>query len=308
MSLTSGRYSRCRRAAGRERTPAPRTRTSHAHAPGPHMHQPRTRTWPAHAPATHTHQPCTRISHTHAPGPQAHLTSPPSTPPPSPARSLPEKGRLEFDYVTWKRGLEASFRFDLAYPCDLFLAEKLLQRVQAAESSAGDDGSEELRECKLNDEPLDPSAALPSTGILQAVRESPIVSKRRTPADAPHTLRRATRPALPAVDRSAHRDRVLRCAWACRARVTGLLFDAAARRAHLRPRARLDSAQRPRDHIALMGARADDTDGLVGQRDAGRRHGELRQLAVPGRTRRRQPHGDVLCAPRHQAVRSRVRA
>jgi len=71
--------------------------------------------------------------------------------------------------VTWKRGLEASFRFDLAYPCDLFLAEKLLQRVQAAESSGGDEGSEELRECKLNDEPLDPTAALPSTGILQAV-------------------------------------------------------------------------------------------------------------------------------------------
>merc|ERR1719331_1947578 len=29
---------------------------------------------------------------------------------------LPTKGTLEFDYVTWKRGLEASFRLDLANP------------------------------------------------------------------------------------------------------------------------------------------------------------------------------------------------
>ena len=29
---------------------------------------------------------------------------------------LPPKGTLEFDYVTWKRGLEASFRLDLANP------------------------------------------------------------------------------------------------------------------------------------------------------------------------------------------------
>ena len=51
---------------------------------------------------------------------------------------LPEKGTLEFDYVTWKRGLEASFRLDLANPCDLFLGERLLARVQAAEA-AGDE-------------------------------------------------------------------------------------------------------------------------------------------------------------------------
>jgi Ran GTPase-activating protein (RanGAP) involved in mRNA processing and transport len=32
---------------------------------------------------------------------------------------LPEKGTLDFDYVTWKRGLEASFRLDLSNPCAL---------------------------------------------------------------------------------------------------------------------------------------------------------------------------------------------
>jgi Ran GTPase-activating protein (RanGAP) involved in mRNA processing and transport len=85
--------------------------------------------------------------------------------------ALPPKGTLEFDYVTWKRGLEASFRLDLSNPCDLFLAERLLQRGQAAEAGGGDgaEGAEELRECKLNDEPLDPSSALPASGILQVV-------------------------------------------------------------------------------------------------------------------------------------------
>jgi len=84
--------------------------------------------------------------------------------------ALPPKGTLEFDYVTWKRGLEASFRLDLSNPCDLFLAERLLQRGQAAESSGGEgEGAEELRECKLNDEPLDPSSSLPGSGVLQVV-------------------------------------------------------------------------------------------------------------------------------------------
>jgi len=83
--------------------------------------------------------------------------------------TLPPKGTLEFDYVTWKRGLEASFRLDLANPCDLFLGERLLARVQAAEAAGDAEGAEELRECKLNDEPLDPSTALPSQGILQVV-------------------------------------------------------------------------------------------------------------------------------------------
>ena len=40
------------------------------------------------------------------------------------------QGTLELDYVTWKRGLEASFRLDLSNPCDLFIGEKLLQRAQ----------------------------------------------------------------------------------------------------------------------------------------------------------------------------------
>ena len=88
--------------------------------------------------------------------------------------SLPDgEGTLEFDYVTWKRGLEASFRLDLANPCDLFLAERVLAKAAASEAGGGGDGGdggvEELRECKLNDEPLDPSASLPSAGILQLV-------------------------------------------------------------------------------------------------------------------------------------------
>jgi len=82
---------------------------------------------------------------------------------------MPEKGTLEFDYVTWKRGLEASFRLDLANPCDLYLGEMLLARVQNAEGAGDAEGAEELRECKLNDEPLDPSSSLPSMGILQVV-------------------------------------------------------------------------------------------------------------------------------------------
>jgi len=83
--------------------------------------------------------------------------------------TLPEKGTLEFDYVTWKRGLEASFRLDLSNPCDLFIGERLLARVANAESSGDAEGAEELRECKLNEEPLDPSTNLPSQGILQVV-------------------------------------------------------------------------------------------------------------------------------------------
>ena len=78
-------------------------------------------------------------------------------------------GTLEFDYVTWKRGLEASFRLDLSNPCDLFLGEKLMQRAQAAEGGGDGDGAEELRECKLNDEPIDSAATLPNHGTLQIV-------------------------------------------------------------------------------------------------------------------------------------------
>lgn len=82
---------------------------------------------------------------------------------------LPAKGTLELDYVTWKRGLEASFRLDLSNPCDLFIGEKLLQRAQAAENGGDADGAEEVRECKLNDEVFDPSSALPSQGVLHVV-------------------------------------------------------------------------------------------------------------------------------------------
>jgi len=85
------------------------------------------------------------------------------------AFQLPAKGTLELDYVTWKRGLEASFRLDLSNPCDLFIGEKLMQRAQAAESGGDGDGAEELRECKLDDEPFDTSSALPSQGVLQVV-------------------------------------------------------------------------------------------------------------------------------------------
>jgi len=50
------------------------------------------------------------------------------------------------------------------------LEPRLLQRGQAAESSGGEgEGAEELRECKLNDEPLDPSSSLPGSGVLQVV-------------------------------------------------------------------------------------------------------------------------------------------
>ena len=83
--------------------------------------------------------------------------------------TLPEKGTLEFDYVTWKRGLEASFRLDLSNPCDLYIGERLLARVANTESSGEAEGAEELRECKLNDEPLDPSTNLPNQGVLQVV-------------------------------------------------------------------------------------------------------------------------------------------
>ena len=41
--------------------------------------------------------------------------------------------------------------------------------MQAAEAGGDGDGAEELRECKLNDEPLDPSSELPNAGTLQLV-------------------------------------------------------------------------------------------------------------------------------------------
>jgi len=44
-----------------------------------------------------------------------------------------------------------------------------MQRAQVAESTGDGEGAEELRECKLNEDPFDPSVALPSQGILQVV-------------------------------------------------------------------------------------------------------------------------------------------
>ena len=77
---------------------------------------------------------------------------------------VPPKGVLEFDYVTWKRGLEASFRLDLSNPCDLFLAEQLVQRTGAP---GGDADGESCRECRLNDQPFDPTdGPLPDKGTL----------------------------------------------------------------------------------------------------------------------------------------------
>ena len=70
----------------------------------------------------------------------------------------------------WKRGLEASFKLDLSNHCDLFLGEQLMARAQAAEGGGESDGTEELRECKLNDEPIDASSTLPHHGTLLIVR------------------------------------------------------------------------------------------------------------------------------------------
>lgn len=42
-----------------------------------------------------------------------------------PRWELPATGMLELDYVTWKRGLEAAFKLDLANPCELFIAEQV---------------------------------------------------------------------------------------------------------------------------------------------------------------------------------------
>ena len=61
------------------------------------------------------------------------------------AWEIPEKGVIEFDYVTWKRGLEASFRLDLSNPCDMLLAEQLLRRTG---TSGADNGGESCRESK----------------------------------------------------------------------------------------------------------------------------------------------------------------
>lgn len=41
-----------------------------------------------------------------------------------PRWEIPAEGTLEFDYVTWKRGLEATFKLDLSNPCELFMAEQ----------------------------------------------------------------------------------------------------------------------------------------------------------------------------------------
>jgi hypothetical protein len=83
------------------------------------------------------------------------------------AWEAPAKGVLEFDYVTWKRGLEASFKLDLSNPCDLFLAEQLLQRTGGVHA---DNGGESCRECRLNEQPYEPSEGpLPDKGTLTFV-------------------------------------------------------------------------------------------------------------------------------------------
>ncbi|KAL1523572.1 hypothetical protein AB1Y20_018508 [Prymnesium parvum] len=79
---------------------------------------------------------------------------------------LPAKGTLEFDYITWKRGLEATFELDLSNPCELFMAEQLFSKAAAAES---DGGNEALRECRLNDTPFEPGSELPNQGTLHVV-------------------------------------------------------------------------------------------------------------------------------------------
>jgi len=79
---------------------------------------------------------------------------------------LPPQGTLEFDYVTWKRGLEATFKLDLSNPCELFIAEQLFSKAAAAE---GDGGNEALRECRLDNTPLEPGSELPGQGTLHAV-------------------------------------------------------------------------------------------------------------------------------------------
>ena len=81
------------------------------------------------------------------------------------AWEIPEKGVIEFDYVTWKRGLEASFRLDLSNPCDMFLAEQLLRRTG---TSGADNGGESCRECQLDGAPYEQSdGALPDKGTLR---------------------------------------------------------------------------------------------------------------------------------------------
>jgi len=81
---------------------------------------------------------------------------------------LPKKGVLEFDYVTWKRGLEATFTLDLSNPCDLFLGENILKRTQAA-AGHGSDAGESCRECRLNEAPFEAGDELPSKGTLHVV-------------------------------------------------------------------------------------------------------------------------------------------
>jgi len=73
---------------------------------------------------------------------------------------------LEFDYVTWKRGLEATFKLDLANPCELFIAEQLFAKTAAAESEGG---NEALRDCRLDNTPLEPGSELPAQGMLHVV-------------------------------------------------------------------------------------------------------------------------------------------
>eukprot|EP00966_Prymnesium_polylepis_P294806 6808059-Prymnesium_polylepis.2 len=122
---------------------------------------------------------------------------------------MPSKGLLEFDYVTWKRGLEATFKLDLANPCELFIAEQvrscsplpkqprwlfppppchcnllackgstppmlapsprssqLFAKTAAAESEGG---NEALRDCRLDNTPLEPGSELPAQGMLHVV-------------------------------------------------------------------------------------------------------------------------------------------
>lgn len=79
---------------------------------------------------------------------------------------IPHQGVLEFDYVTWKRGLEATFTLELSNPCDLFLGEQILKRTRA--HSAVENG-ESCRECKLNGSPFEARDELPAKGKLYLV-------------------------------------------------------------------------------------------------------------------------------------------
>ena len=84
--------------------------------------------------------------------------------------TIPDKGVLEFDYVTYKNGLEATFTLDLSNPCDLFLAGEVIRRTTRAAESG--EHEEAIRECTLNDQNFDPTSELPAKGMLHLVYAS----------------------------------------------------------------------------------------------------------------------------------------